>query len=91
MKLSPGPLHLLVLAVAGWLNRRQAAAVQYLREENRVLRDLLGTRRLAFTDDHRRRLAVRGAELGRAFLAEVATVVTADTILRWHRHLIARK
>jgi putative transposase len=43
------------------------------------------------TDDDRRRLAVRGACLGRRILAEVAAIVTPDTILRWHRQLIARK
>jgi transposase InsO family protein len=48
-------------------------------------------RRLLLTDDQRRRLAVRGQRLGRARLREVATIVTPDTILRWHRQLIARK
>ncbi len=43
------------------------------------------------TDDERRRLAVLGASLGRGILAEVATIVAPETILRWHRQLIARK
>jgi hypothetical protein len=43
------------------------------------------------SEDERRRLAVLGARLGRRILAEVATIVTPDTILRWHRQLIARK
>jgi len=42
-------------------------------------------------DDERRRLAVIGQRLGRRILAQVATIVTPDTILRWHRELIARK
>ena len=46
---------------------------------------------MQLTDDERRRLAVLGARLGRRILAEVATIVTPDTILRWHRQLIARK
>jgi hypothetical protein len=70
---------------------RIRAMVDHLVEENRVLRAQLRGRRLRLTDDQRRRLAVRGQRLGRAALRQVATIVTPDTILRWHRHLIARK
>ena len=49
------------------------------------------TRRLRFDDEQRRRLAVRAKLLGRRVLAEVATIVTPDTLLRWHRKLIAEK
>jgi transposase InsO family protein len=48
-------------------------------------------RRLRLTDGQRRRLAVKGRRLGRRALRQVATIVTPDTILRWHRQLIARK
>jgi putative transposase len=48
-------------------------------------------RRLRLTDDQRRRLAAQGRRLGRRVLRQVATIVTPDTILRWHRQLIARK
>jgi hypothetical protein len=44
----------------------------------------------ALTDDGRRRLAVRAYYLGRQRLREIATIVTPDTLLRWHRQLIAR-
>jgi putative transposase len=91
MNPTASPVHLLALTIAGWLNRRQSAAIEYLREENRVLRARLPEGRLRFTEDERRRLAVRGVELGRAFLAEIATIVTPDTILRWHRCLVAAK
>ena len=47
--------------------------------------------RLRLSDEQRRRLAAKGKELGRKLRAEVATLVTPDTILRWHRELIARK
>ena len=60
-------------------------------EENRVLRRQLGGRQLRLTDDDRRRLAVRACRLGREALREVATLVTPDTLLRWHRQLMARK
>jgi hypothetical protein len=65
--------------------------VAYLIEENRLLRRQLGGRRLCLTDDDRRRLAARAYRLGRAALREIATIATPDTLLRWHRQLIARK
>ena len=61
------------------------------REENKVLREQLGGRRLQFSDEQRRRLAARAKGLGRRALAAVATIVTAETLLTWHRKLIARK
>ncbi len=85
------PWQILVTAMAGWITRQQDAVIEYLREENRVLRQQLGHRRLRLTDDQRRRLAVRGKAIGRRALAEVASLVTPDTILRWHRQLIAQK
>src|SRR5205823_15098595 len=85
------PLRILLVALAGWVNRRQLEVIVYLRDENRVLKEHLGGRRLRLTDPQRRRLAVNGYRLGRQVLREVATLVTPDTILRWHRQLIARK
>lgn len=66
-------------------------AIKYLQTEGAVLRELLGQKRLRLNDDQRRRLAVTGRTLGRSRLAEFATIGTPDTILRWHRLLIARK
>ncbi len=85
------PWQILVAAMAGWITRQQDAVVEYLREENRVLKQQLGRKRLRLTDAQRRRLAVRGKAIGRRALAEVASLVTPDTILRWHRQLIAQK
>jgi transposase InsO family protein len=79
------------MILAGWINRRQQAAIEYLRTENQVLREKLGPRRILLTDDQRRRLAVKGKILGRNLLGEVATLFTPDTILRWHHQLIAQK
>ena len=73
------------------MNQRQMEVIDYLREENRVLREQLGGRRLRFHDDQRRRLAVKAKTLGRRVLAEVATLVTPETLLAWHRKLIAQK
>jgi putative transposase len=85
------PLQLLLVTLAGWVNRHQQHVIEYLVEENRVLKEQLKGRRLRLTDDQRRRLAAKGRRLGRRFLRQVATIVTPDTILRWHRQLIARK
>src|SRR4051812_36904270 len=81
----------LVLWMAGWIHARQLEVINFLREENRVLREQIGGRRLRFTDDQRRRLAVKGRIVGRRRLGEFAGLVTPDTILRWYRELIARK
>lgn len=85
------PFRLLLIAVAGWMNHEQQKIIDYLREENRVLRAQIGTRRLRFDDDQRRRLAVRAKALGMRLLSELATIVTPETLLRWHRRLIAEK
>jgi transposase InsO family protein len=82
---------MLLLVLTGWLERREREAIAYLIEENRLLRRQLGGRRLRFTDDDRRRLAVRAHRLGRQALREIATIVTPDTLLRWHRQLVAQK
>jgi putative transposase len=84
-------LRFMLMAVAGWWRGRQQEAVAYLIEENRILRAQLRGRRLRLTDEDRCRLARRGRRLGRQVLRQVATIATPDTILRWHRQLIARK
>lgn len=85
------PFRLLLIAAAGWMNHQQQQVIDYLREENRVLREQLGTRPLRSDDNQRRRLAVRAKALGRKVLTEIATIMTPDTLLRWHRKLIAEK
>src|SRR2546422_4902833 len=85
------PLRLLLVTLAGWVNRHQQRVIEYLVEENRVLKEQLTRRRVRLTDDQRRRLAAKGQRLGRRVLRQVATIVTPDTILRWHRRLIAGK
>jgi hypothetical protein len=85
------PLSIVVTCIAGWRNEHQQRVIDYLIEENRVLREQLGNRRLRFTDDQRRRLAVRAKELGRSTLSGLATIVPPETLLAWHRRLIAHK
>ena len=88
---SATPLHFLILLVAGWLRRHQGKAIEYLRAENRVLRSRLGPQRLRFTDAERRLLAEKGKPLGRKLLAEMASLATPETILRWYREQVAAK
>src|SRR5262245_48794855 len=85
------PFSVLVVSLAGWMNQHQQHVIQYLMEENRVLREQIGNRRMRFTDDQRRRLAATARRLGRQLLSQVATIVTPDTLLAWHRKLIAKK
>ena len=82
---------MVLLVLTGWLERREREAIAYLIEENRLLRRQLGHRRLRLTDDDRRRLAARAYRVGRAALREIAMIAAPDTLLRWHRRLIARK
>jgi len=64
-------------ALAGWVNRGQQRVIEYLVEENRVLREQLGGRRLRLTDEQRRRRAVIAP-------ADLATerLSSGDTALR---------
>jgi putative transposase len=85
------PFRLLLISIAGWLGHQQRDVIDYLQEENRVLRQQLGNKRLRLSHDQRRRLAAKAKKLGRRILREVATIVTPETLLTWHRKLIARK
>ena len=84
-------LRFLLLLFAGWANRHQRDVIDYLKEENRVLRDQLRGTRIRFTDEQRRRLAAKGKTLGRKALRQLDSIATPDTILRWYRKLIAQK
>jgi hypothetical protein len=57
----------LLISIAGWMNQQQQQAIEYLREENKVLREQLGGRRLRFTDEQRRQLAVKAKGSAIAF------------------------
>ena len=85
------PWQRLLVGGAGWISRQQLDVIAYLKEENRILREQMGKRRFRFTDDQRRSPAAKAKHLGCKALRELATIVTPDTLLRWHRQLIARK
>jgi putative transposase len=81
-----------LLGLSGWINRQQQHMIEYLITENLVLKERLAKRRILLNDDQQRRLlAVMGKILERKLLLEIATIVTPDTILRWHRQLITQK
>ena len=82
---------LILIILAGWINRQQQEVIEYLRTENAVLKEKLGKKRILLTDDQRLRLAVKGNILGRKQLSEIGILFTPDTILRWHRQLVANK
>jgi len=87
--LQPWQLKLIILA--SWVNRKQQEAIEYLRTENAVLKEKLGKKRILLSDEQRRRLAVKGKILGCKQFEQVRTLFTPDTILRWHRQLVANK
>jgi len=67
------------------------AQVDYLKADNRLLREKLGTKRMRLTDAGRSQLAMLGKALGRKGLAAVATIASPETILQWYRELVAKK
>jgi putative transposase len=91
MKTVLHPWQMLLLILAGWINQQQQHAIEYLIAENRIMREKIGKKRILLTDNQRRRLAVKGKVLGRKALAEICGIFTPETILRWHRELIAKK
>ena len=85
------PWQLLLAILAGWANQQQQQIIEFQRTEIDVLKEKLGKKRIILNDDQRRRLAVKAKVLGRKVLQEVGSLFTPDTILRWHRELVAQK
>ena len=76
------PTYFLMVVFAGWLNRQQQAAIEYLKTENEILKSQLKGQRLRLSDEDRRRLAEKGRALGRKLLAEAACIVTPEQFWR---------
>ena len=69
--------------LAGWIDRHQQTVTAYQKEEIKVLREMLGGKRLRFTDEQRRRLALKAQALSRNTLKNLGPLVTPDTLCRW--------
>ncbi|HUI46970.1 MAG TPA: helix-turn-helix domain-containing protein [Nitrospirota bacterium] len=80
----------LLAYISGTVDQELLLRNEYLVTENRILRDQLKGR-LRLTDRERKTLAEIGKRLGKKALDEVANIVRPETILSWHRRLIARK
>ena len=78
----PLPVQFVAAWIGTWIARHQQRTIEYLKEENRILREKLGGR-IRLTDPERRRLARIGYELGRKELRNIASIASPDTILRW--------
>ncbi len=68
------PWEFLLLTLSGWVNRHQQRVIDYLIEENRILKGKFRGKRIRFTDNERRRLAEKGKALGRKLLRKIASI-----------------
>ena len=84
---------MILTILAGWMSRKQQAVIEYLLEENRVLKQQLNEtgKKLTLNNCQRRNLAKKGKRLGWSLLQEYTTLVTPGTIMAWHRKLVALK
>src|ERR1700737_3468986 len=79
------------MIAAGWVHRHQLVVIEFLQAENRLLKDRLRGKGIRFTDAERVLLSRKAKAVGRKALRELETIVSPDTLLRWHRRLIAEK
>jgi len=91
----PASVHFIIAMIASALTDRLTRKMDYMREEQRILMELLhqatDKKRIAFTADQRRRLAIKGKELTAKERKTCCHIVRPETILAWYRLLGARK
>ena len=87
----PPLLSFLLMIAAAWVHRHQLIVIEFLQAENRLLKDRLRGRRIRFTDPERVLLARKAKAVGRKALVELDSIVSPDTLLRWHKRLVAQK
>src|SRR5215472_16748303 len=76
--------------IAGYVNQEILLRNEYLAAENEILRSKLGAR-VPLSNTERIRLAKLGKKLGKRALKDVSAIVRPETILGWHRKLVAKK
>ncbi|OHB56427.1 MAG: hypothetical protein A2Y12_06235 [Planctomycetes bacterium GWF2_42_9] len=85
------PMTMLLVMLAGWINQHQQDVIENLKTENAILKEKLGKKRIILSDEQRRKLALLAKKIGRKALDEICGVFSPETLLKWHRMLIARK
>src|SRR5262247_4110754 len=80
----------LLAYITGTVDQELLLRNEYLITENRILRNHIKGR-IRLSDGERKTLAGIGRKLGKQALQEVATIVKPDTILGWHRTLVAQQ
>src|SRR6266446_4651810 len=89
MSTVPPLLSFLLMVVSGWVHRHQLIVIEFLQAENRLLKKRLHGKRIRFTDAERALLARKAKAVGRKALLKLDTIVSPDTLMRWHRRLVA--
>jgi hypothetical protein len=91
----PLPLQFIIAMMAHAINERMARKLDYLLEEVRVLREVFtettGRKRIPFTDEQRKRLAIAGKALTPEERETCCELVRPKTILDWFRKLATQK
>jgi putative transposase len=91
MRSVPPLLSFLLVIVSGWVHRHQLLVIEFLQAENQLLKERLRGKRIRFADAERALLARKAKAVGRKALLELDTVVSPDTLLRWHRQFVSQK
>ena len=73
---------MLLMMLAGWMNRHQQDVIEYLKEANKILREKLGNKRIFLNDRQKTGLARLGRRLGRKVLQDACCAFSPDTILK---------
>ena len=69
---------MMLMMLAGWVNRHQQEVIEYLKIENKILREKLGKKRILLTDQQRMRLAIAAKRIGRKALSEICCAFSPD-------------
>jgi putative transposase len=87
----PPLLSFLLMIVSGWVHRHQLHDIEFLQAENRFLKERKLGKRMRITDAQLSQQARNANKVAPRCLLELDTIVSPDTLLRWHRRLVAQK